>query len=396
MLAALGNGTCMLTGVLFSDDSRAFLSCLVELGFCVEIREDLKQVTIDGTGGKIPNKSATINVKSAGTAARFLTVMLAVAGGDYVLESSEQMKKRPMEPLILALRDAGVTVTCLEEEYHFPFEIHSDGFHKEEVAINTDVSSQFASALLMAGILKPEGLTVLLEGGRTNGSYLKVTLKVMEQFGIQVQREGDICKVPCNLNYHIEQYDIEPDLSAAAYFYAIAPLCGKSVTVFGVQLDSMQGDIKFVSVLEQLGCELIDTKEGLMVKKADHEYAGIEINMKDFSDQTMTMAVVAAFATSPTKITNVGHIRFQESNRIEAIVTELNRMGIQASATEEEIFIIPGVPQSAAIETYEDHRMAMAFALIGLRAEGIEILNPACCAKTFENFFDVLDELCEN
>lgn len=394
MLAALGNGTCQLNGVLFSDDSRAFLSCLVELGFRVDVNENLKEVTIVGTGGKIPNRHASIHVKSAGTAARFLTVMLAVAGGDYVLESSEQMKKRPMEPLIQALREAGVQVRCLEVENHFPFEIHSDGFHKEEVRINTDVSSQFASALLMAGILKSDGLTVILEGGRTNGSYLKVTLKVMEQFGIVVQRDGDICKVPSNLDYHIDRYEIEPDLSAAAYFYAIAPLCGKSVTVLGVHLDSMQGDIKFIKVLEQLGCELIDGKEGLLVKNSKaRSYQGIELNMKDFSDQTMTMAVLAIFASSPSKITNVGHIRFQESNRIEAIVTELNRMGIKAIGTDDEIMITPGVPKPTIIETYEDHRMAMAFALVGLCADGIEIKDPMCCAKTFENYFEVLDKL---
>jgi 3-phosphoshikimate 1-carboxyvinyltransferase len=301
-----------------------------------------------------------------------------------------------MEPLIKALREADVTIHCLEEENHFPFEIHSKGFHKDEIAINTNVSSQFASALLLAGILKPDGLTVILEGGRTDGSYLKITLKVMEQFGIIVSQEGNVCKVPRNCDYHVDKYDIEPDLSAAAYFYAMAPLCGKSVTVFDVHLDSMQGDIKFVKLLEQLGCQLIETNEGLMVSSAvAGNYNGLEIDMKDFSDQTMTMAVLAIFASSPTKITNVSHIRYQESDRIHAIVTELNRMGIDASETKEEIIIIPGSPKPAQIETYEDHRMAMAFALVGLRAKGIEINNPQCCAKTFENYFEVLDSLKE-
>lgn len=394
MLAALSNGVCRLTGVLFSDDSRAFLSCLVELGFDVLINEEKKEVTIQGTGGRIPNKNATINVKSAGTAARFLTVMLAVAGGDYVLESSEQMKRRPMEPLITALTEAGVAITCLEEENHFPFQIHSNGFHKEEVTINTDVSSQFASALLMAGILKKEGLTVILEGGRTKGSYLNITLKVMEQFGIKVKRSGDICKVPENRDYHLEQYEIEPDLSAACYFYAMAPLCGRTVTVQGVHLDSMQGDLKFIKVLEQLGCLLTETKDGLRVTKSETGcYDGLTIDMKDFSDQTMTMAALAVYAATPTRIMNVGHIRLQESDRIHAIVTELKRMGIETTEFESEILITPGIPRPAQIETYEDHRMAMAFALIGLRAEGIMIKNPKCCAKTFETYFEVLDQL---
>lgn len=394
LLAALSNGTCRLTGVLFSDDSRAFLSCLAELGFQVEIDEEKKEVLLVGTAGKIPNKNAIINVRSAGTAARFLTVMLAVAGGDYTLESSEQMKRRPMEPLITALREAGILVTCLEEENHFPFKIHSEGFHQGEISINTDVSSQFASALLMAGILKKEGLTVRLEGGRTQGSYLMVTLKVMEQFGIMVERVGDVCKVPGNMRYHLDRYEIEPDLSAAAYFYAMAPLCGKTVTVQGVHQNSMQGDLKFIKVLERLGCQLTDTPNGLVVTKSGAEnYEGFEIDMKDFSDQTMTMAALAVFATTPTKIINVGHIRLQESDRIHAIVTELNRMGVNATEYESEIWIKPGQPKPVQIETYEDHRMAMAFALIGLRAEGIEIKNPKCCAKTFEEYFDVLDQI---
>lgn len=394
MLAALSSGTCQLTGVLFSDDSRAFLSCLTELGFQVEIDEERKEVLLVGTSGKIPNKNATINVRSAGTAARFLTVMLAVAGGDYTLESSEQMKRRPMEPLITALREAGIWVTCLEEENHFPFQIHSEGFRQSEVSINTDVSSQFASALLMAGILKKEGLTVKLEGGRTQGSYLMVTLKVMEQFGIMVERVGDVCKVPGNVRYHLDRYEIEPDLSAAAYFYAMAPLCGKTVTVQGVHQNSMQGDLKFIKVLERLGCQLRDTSNGLVVTKSEAgNYEGFDIDMKDFSDQTMTMAALAVFASTPTKIMNVGHIRLQESDRIHAIVTELNRMGVNATEFESEILIKPGQPKPVQIETYEDHRMAMAFALIGLRAEGIEIKNPKCCAKTFEEYFDVLDQI---
>ena len=179
MLAALGKETCILHGVLFSDDSRAFLSCLEELGFEVKIEEEQKKVTITGMGGEILNKNATINVRSAGTAARFLTVMLAFAGGRYTLNSSEQMKKRPMEPLLTELRKAGVKITCLEKEGHFPFIIESENVTIKEITIDTSISSQFASALLMSATLLPDGLTLHMSGERSSGAYVLMTLSMM-------------------------------------------------------------------------------------------------------------------------------------------------------------------------------------------------------------------------
>lgn len=396
MLAALANGECTLRGVLFSDDSRAFLSCLQSLGFEVKIDEETKSVTIHGLGGQIPNRDAEINVRSAGTAARFLTVMLAFGGGKYVCNSSEQMKKRPMEPLLSVLREAGVKITCLEEEGHFPFILESEHVSAKEISIDTNLSSQFASALLMAGVLLPEGLKVKMLGQRTGGSYIKITLSMMKQFGITVEQNGAECSVPKDSKYHIASYDIEPDVSGACYFYAMAALLGIAVTVKNVHLDSMQGDIKFLSVLEQLGCKVEEGEQGVCVTGlTDGKYDGITVDMKDFSDQTMTLAVLAPFADSPTLIKNVGHIRFQESDRIQAILNELTRLGIVCEDVKEQegIRIYPGTIKPATVETYDDHRMAMAFTLIGLRSGGVNISNPKCCGKTFENYFDIIHEL---
>lgn len=396
MLAALGNKSCLLKGVLFSDDSRAFLSCLTELGFDVRIDEEKRQVVVAGTGGEIPNQNAEINVRSAGTAARFLTVMLSVAGGDYVLNASEQMKKRPMEELIAALRNAGVTITCLEEEGHFPFKIHSKGLNTNKVTIDTTISSQYASALLMSAV-NTAGMTIHMTGERTNGAYINITLNMMRQFGVDVKRNDDTCMVPGD-EFGIKEYQIEPDASAACYFYAMAPLLRSNVVVNNLTLNSMQGDMKFVKVMEQLGCKIQEGEEGVHVDGRElTAFSGIDIDMKDFSDQSMTMAVVAAFAKSKTTIRNVGHIRLQESDRVLAIVTELNRMGIKAWDYEENgetnISIIPGKIRSCEIETYDDHRVAMAFTIAGLVAEGIVIKNPLCCRKTFENYFDVINEI---
>lgn len=395
MLAALGNETCALKGVLFSDDSRAFLSCLQELGFDVKIEEDKKIVTIAGLGGNIPNRNATINVRSAGTAARFLTVMLAFAGGHYTLNSSEQMKKRPMEPLLTELRKAGVKITCLEKEGHFPFVIESEDVKIREITIDTNISSQFASALLMSATLLPNGLTLHMSGERSSGAYVLMTLSMLEQFGIQVEKNGADCEIGAGQSYGLKEYDIEPDMSAACYFYAMAAILNRKVTVVGThEAVSLQGDKKFLGVLRELGCQVEDLPEGVTVTGVDH-YSGINVNMKDFSDQALTMAVVAAFADTPTRIEHIGHIRMQECDRIHAIINELNRMGVVCKEVEQidGVEIIPAPIKPAEIETYEDHRVAMSFTLAGLRAEGIVIKNPLCCGKTFENYFDVIDIL---
>ncbi len=399
LLAALSDCRCTLRGILFSDDSRAFLESLQMLGFDVDIQEDKKCAVIQGTGGRIPNPRATVNVRSAGTAARFLTVMLAFAGGEYEMTASPQMCKRPMEPLLTILKEAGVEFDFRGEEGHFPFFMKSAKVHMQEVCIDTKISSQFASALLMAGVLLPQGLKVSMSGDRAEGSYIKMTLRMMEQFGIESIKEDHCVYVPHKEKFGLEEYQVEPDVSGACYFYAMAPILKTDVIVKNVRLDSMQGDIKFLDVLVQLGCKMEETKEGIKILGSMlWDYPGLTISMKDFSDQTMTMAAVAVFAKSPTLIQNVGHIRFQESDRIHAIVTELNRMGIYCieKPKEEGIYIEPGVIKEAEIETYEDHRMAMAFSLIGIKTGKITILNPKCCKKTFENFFDVLETIVKN
>lgn len=398
LLAAISNSRCVLKGVLFSDDSRAFLDCLQKLGFAVEIREEKKEVTIQGTGGKIPNKKASINVRSAGTAARFLTVMLALAGGVYEMGASEQMCKRPMQPLLSILQEAGVEFEFLGQEGYFPFVMKAENLKMKEVTVDTKVSSQFASALLMSSVLLEDGLKVSLSGDRVEGSYIKMTLSMMEQFGIKVWKEKEQIIIPGQGQFGLSEYQIEPDVSAACYFYAMAPLLKTRVIVKNVHQNSMQGDIKFIHALGEMGCIVTETPAGIMVSGMELEaYPGLTLSMKDFSDQTMTMAAIAPFAKTPTHIQNVGHIRFQESDRISAIVTELTKMGIvcREEPETEGIYIEPGEIKETEVETYEDHRMAMAFSLIGVKTGKITILNPGCCKKTFENYFQVLESVTE-
>lgn len=396
LLAAISNKKCRLKGILFSDDSRAFLDSLQSLGYEVEINEERKEAVIQGTGGKIPNEKATVNVRSAGTAARFLTVMLALAGGEYEMTASPQMCKRPMEPLLSVLKKAGVEFVFHGEEGHFPFLMKSKTLVIDEVSMDTKISSQFASALLMSGGLLPRGLIVKLSGDRVEGSYIKMTLSMMEQFGIVVSKKENVITVPHMTDFGVEEYQVEPDVSAACYFYAMAPLLKTDVIVKGVFMNSLQGDIKLLGALEQMGCILTEEADGIHLSGSKLTgYPGLTLSMKDFSDQTMTMAAIAPFADGPTLIQNVGHIRFQESDRIKAIVTELSRMGIVCEEVPEEdgIRILPGEVKEAEVETYEDHRMAMAFSLVGVKTGRITIKNPDCCRKTFENYFDVLDSI---
>lgn len=394
LLAALADGRSILKGVLFSDDSRHFLKGLQALGFQLEIEEDRHRVTVYGQGGKIPAKEASVYVGSAGTAARFLTAMLGFSKGKYYMDASEQMKKRPMAPLLTSLRELGVRITCDGKEGYFPFTLEAEGLCKQEITVNIEYSSQFLSALLMSACMQEKDFTIHITGKHAL-SYIHITTTMMEEFGCKVEKQGeDTYVIRGGQTYVAREYQIEPDVSAACYFFAMAPLLGTEVTVKHLNFSSMQGDMKFLELLMKMGCSAKENEEGITVyPPKDGILKGIEADMGSCSDQTMTMAALAPFADSPVIIRNIGHIRYQESDRIKAIVQELTKLGIVCEDMGDAIRIEPGVPKGGSICTYEDHRMAMAFSLIGLRVPGIVIEDPLCCAKTFENYFEILNEI---
>ena len=400
LMAALADGKTRLTGVLFSDDSRNFLGSLKSLGFAVEADEQTKEVLVTGLNGALPVTSGEIYVGSAGTAARFLTAMLALAEGTFTINASEQMKKRPMKPLFDVLTEMGAKITYLEQEGFLPIKIQGIGktpgtddmFH---VTLDISKSTQFLSALMLVSPMLKQGLHIKITSERKDGSYIRITRKMMEQFGAATEFDGTSYVMPQGISYKAGTYQIEPDVSAACYFYAAAALTGGRAVVENVTWECMQGDLKFIKLLEELGCTTHDTDAGIEVIGAENgTIKGITVDMKDFSDQTMTLAALAPFADSAVRIENIGHIRLQESDRIHAVATELTRLGIKCEEEDTAITIYPGAPKSGVVQTYDDHRMAMSFALIGLRTEGIEIADPMCCKKTFEEYFDVLEKLC--
>ena len=393
LLATLAEGQTTLSGVLFSDDSRHFLGCVQALGFETEVDETNQIVTVRGLGGPLPKKEADLYVGSAGTAARFLTAYLGVSEGIYHMDASAQMRRRPMAPLLNVLSDLGCEIKAAEKEGYFPFTLISHGFQKNDVTVNIDESSQFLSALMISSCLSPNDFTIHLEG--THGmAYIEMTQKMMEQFGINILHPNPSTYVtPAGQQYRAQTYQIEPDVSAACYFYAMCPLLNVPVQVEGVAFQSLQGDMAFLSILEKMGCTCQEHENGiLLLPPAAKSYPGVTVDMSACSDQAITLAAIAPFATSPTTITGIGHIRFQECDRLNAIATQLSSLGIRCETTDSSITIYPGNPRPGQVETYEDHRMAMGFSLIGLRAPGIVIQNPACCRKTFENYFETLEE----
>lgn len=412
LLATLAQGTSRLKGVLFSDDSRHFLDCIQTLGFSTGVDEEKREITVTGLGGVLPKKETEVYVGSAGTAARFLTAYLGISNGIYHMDASEQMRKRPMAPLLASLKELGCEITG-ENEGHFPFTLQGHGFRKNTISINIDSSSQFLSALLIASALSSGDFTIQIEGEH-GMSYIDMTAKMMAQFGVTTtplfycggnagNHDCSGCinstrpyayRTAAGQHYQAKDYPVEPDVSAACYFYAMTPLLGVPILVPDVHFSSLQGDVAFLRFLEEMGCSVTDTASGILALPPENGiYHGIHADMSACSDQAITLAALAPFADSPTTITGIGHIRFQESDRITAIVTELRKMGIQCEETKDSIKIFPGTPKPSLVDTYEDHRMAMGFSLIGLRSAGIVIDNPGCCKKTFENYFEVLTEV---
>ncbi len=319
LLATLARGTSTLRGVLFSDDSRHFLNCIRELGFETQVAEEEKIVRVTGLGGALPRPEASIYVGSAGTAARFLTAYLGVSRGIYHLDASPQMRRRPMAPLLASLEDLGCEISCQGEEGHFPFTLRGRGFGKTDISVEIEHSSQFLSALLISSCLCPEDMNIRIQGEH-GLSYIRITTRMMEQFGVSAQPwyycegngENHACqgcvnstrplgyRVAAGQHYQALDYQVEPDVSAACYFYALGALLGVPVQVLHVGKDSMQGDLAFLDVLVRMGCSLQENGEGLiLLPPADGRLAGVAADLSACSDQAITLAAIAPFCRGP-------------------------------------------------------------------------------------------------
>lgn len=387
LLSAFLGGETLLRGVFcYGRDGKELIDCLTLLG--AKIRQTERGLAV--SGGEL-KRNAALNVGSGGTSARFLTAMLAFRGGEYSLSASAQMSRRPME-ILDVLERAGIAIER-ENGQSFPFRMRSEGFAGNELTVNTDTSTQYASGLLLAAAAGNAPFTLHLTGKRTDGSYIATTLEVIRGFGgAFTRRENDIEIVP--IEKKAAEYFVSPDVSGACYFYALSLLCGAKVLVRGVKRDCNQADIRFLEELAQRGVILTETDEGVLADGTGvKSFEGFELNLRDFSDQALTFAAMAPFARTPSVLKNIGHIRRQECDRVQAILENCKALGVPCVCRGENIFISPSAVRPAVIETFGDHRVAMAFSLVGLKAGGITISDPDCTAKTFENFFDILKYL---
>ena len=392
--AALADGVSTLSGVLDSDDTRVMLDSLAKLGFSVSHDSDNCRVTIEGQGGSIPNSSAKLEIGNSGTSVRFLTAMLGLAGGDYFIDGVERMRERPIGPLVDALKQYGANVEATSPGSCPPVLIKPDGKSSDAISVAGNLSSQYLSGLLMAAVQLEHDLKIGIEGRLVSLPYVSMTTEVMKSFGAAVEID-DLDGVPTSFliragqSYSGCEYSIEPDASAASYFFAIPAIVGGSATVLGLNADSLQGDVGFVRCLEQMGCDVRFGDDSITV--SGKAKAGIDIDMANISDTVQTLASVALFVEGPTTIRNVAHNRVKETDRIGNLVIELRKLGVQVDEREDGLTIHPGPMNGATFETYDDHRMAMSFALIGLQQRGIFVENPGCVSKTYPRYFEDLE-----
>lgn len=398
LCAALAAGRSRLARVLVADDTEAMMGALAALGAPARPDPDGAGTVVDIGGGLSPDLVETtatdrlaVDVAQSGTTGRFLLPVLAATPGRFVLDGHAQLRARPFGPQLEALRAQGADIGG----DRLPFEIDGRRLDGGTLRVAADLSSQFLSGLLLAAPLAAGETTITVDGPVVSRPYVELTTSTMAHFGVEVDvsAQGDetIYRVPAQ-PYQAADLALEPDASAASYFFALAAVTGGRVRVEGLGAGTIQGDLEFVELLGAMGAQ-VEIGPTWTEVRGTGTLRGIEADLSDLSDTAQTLAVVAAFADSPTTITGIGFIRHKETDRIGATVNELRRRGLRATEEPDGMVIHPGVPRPGPVRTYDDHRMAMSFALLGMVHPGIEIENPGCVSKTFPDFFERLDRL---
>ncbi|MDC0934722.1 3-phosphoshikimate 1-carboxyvinyltransferase [Pirellulales bacterium] len=392
--AALASGTSELRGALDSEDTRVMIDALGKLGVNIEQADAGTTLRVEGANGHFATPTSELFVANSGTTMRFLTGAAALAAGEVVLDGIPRMRERPIGDLVDALQQLGAEVECLGENRCPPVRVRGEGIAGGVAEIRGDISSQFLSGLLMVAPYAAQDVSVRVEGTLVSVPYVEMTLAVMRAFGAQPAASESYrdLVVPTSAQYQATRYDIEPDASAASYFLAAAAVVGGSVQVAGLSRQSLQGDVLFCDCLKKMGCRIEYGRDGITAI-GDGKLVGIDVDMNAISDTVQTLAVVALFADGPTRIRNVGHIRHKETDRLAATAAELRKLGASVTETDDGLEISPQRLRGASIDTYNDHRMAMSFAVAGLRQPGVIINDPGCTTKTYPRFFDDLEQL---
>jgi 3-phosphoshikimate 1-carboxyvinyltransferase len=396
--AALAEGPSELSNVLDSEDTRVMVESLGRLG--IELSADWpgKSIRVSGCGGRIPAKGAELFVANSGTTMRFLTAVAALAEGTFRLDGTARMRERPIRDLLDALAQIGVHAKSESGNGCPPVVIQAKGLPGGRATIRGNVSSQFLSGLLMAAPRAQAPLELKIEGELVSLPYVRMTLRVMQAFGVSVDsvpasplRPPETFYID-STRYGGRRFEIEPDASAASYFWAAAAITGGQVTVKDLSRSSLQGDVRFCECLAQMGCGVEYANDSITV--VGKPLSGIDVDMNDISDTVQTLSAVALFARGQTTIRGVAHIRHKETDRIHALAVELRKFGAKVDERPDGLLIEPPRDlHGATIDTYDDHRMAMSMALVGLRVGGVVINDPGCTAKTYPDFFADLEAI---
>lgn len=393
IVAALAEGKSHLSGALDSQDTQVLIRALNTLGIPTTLDTERRTIEVEGRTGGIPTTAAELDLANSGTSLRFLTAMLALGHGKYKLDGTARMRQRPIGDLLSSLNRLGAIARSETGNGCPPVHLDADGLDGGFVTVRGDISSQFLSGLLMALPYARNTSEIEVEGQLVSVPYVTMTLAVMKAFGVRVDNRKNKRFVVKPGQYMCRDYVIEPDASAASYFFALAAITGGKVAVEDLGKNSLQGDVDFVQVLAHMGCrvEMNERRTTLFGGRIK----GVDVDMNAISDTVMTLAVVALFAEGPTRIRNVSHIRHKETDRIGAVATELRKFGAEVIEHYDGLTIVPPLPQDlkpATVATYDDHRMAMSFALAGLKVPGTVILDPGCVGKTYPDFWKDLDK----
>lgn len=393
LVAALARGRSEITEALYSDDTRYMARALGALGVRVQSDETARAFTVDGVDGRFPAREAMLEIGNAGTAARFLTAAVALGEGTFVVDGSPAMRKRPIQPLLDGLRALGVDAVSREGTGCPPVVVRAAGLPGGRARMRGDISSQYFSAILMAAPYARRDVQIEVEGALVSSPYIAMTLSTMAAFGVRAERDGDRSfRVPAGQRYEARRYAVEPDASGASYFFAAAAVTGSRVVVPRLGRDSAQGDLGLLEVLGRMGCQVEIGADAVTVR-GPARLRAVEADFTQMGDVATTLMAIAPFADGPVTVRGVAQTHYEESDRPVAAATELRRMGLTVESAWDAVTIHPGTPQPCEVHTYDDHRIAMSFAITGLRAAGIRIADPGCVAKTFPEFFEVLGRL---
>jgi 3-phosphoshikimate 1-carboxyvinyltransferase len=388
--AALSDGPCTVRNPLRSQDTLLTLAALEKMGAVVADRD--QHIDIQGLNGRFSACGEPIYLANSGTSMRLLAGVVALGEGTYTLTGTPRMYHRPIGHLLEALNRLGIGARALDANGCPPVEIQGGQARGGEVAINCSVSSQFLSSLLLMAPCTRRGMSITVSHGPVSRPYIDMTVEILERFGIRVQRAGySRFHVEGEQTYRAGDYTVAADASQAGYFWGAAAITGGSVTVRDVSVDSCQGDVGLARVFEQMGCRVEHGSDGITVTGG--ELHAVSVDMADMPDMVPTLAVVAAFADGTTVIENVSHLKAKESDRLASTCAELKKMGIAAVAEADRLLVTGGTPHGASIETYDDHRIAMSFAMAGLVVPGVRILEPHCVEKSFPDFWEVWETL---